>query len=195
MKIGRRSGNRQALTCSPTELHLKCPIKQTSKQIEQPITWLTGLSSLSLVVVMESPDMDDLPGALLSATAILECVETARLKDVRVAFEVDPIASMGAPLSGASAPSLEACKQFETILLSFSNSSVVVRDPVYRRRAGRTDFWSPIIRRAFPRLDARGLLALEFTHPCKPNSVHFHHHRVLIHSRPSRKRLPGPGRP
>ena len=105
-----------------------------------------------------------------SATRILQRIDSlrGRLNDVRVEFKADPLSKLGACLSGASAP-LEACKMLEAALLTFPNSPIIVRDPVRNRRAGRAKLWSPFIRRAFPRLDARGLLTFKST-PCKCGS-------------------------
>ena len=96
---------------------------------------------------------------------ILEHVNRDRLMNVRVEFKADPLANLRGPISEASA-SLEACKQLETALLTFSKAAVLVHDSVYDRRAGRAKFWSPIIRRAFPMLDDRGLLTFKLT-PCE----------------------------
>ena len=93
---------------------------------------------------------------------ILAHVNRGYLTDVRVEFKADPLANLGTHISTAGT-ALEACKQLETALLTFSNAAVLVHDPVDNRRAGRAKFWSPIIRRAFPRLDGRGLL----TTPCE----------------------------
>ena len=136
--------------------------------MEQLTTQLTSLSSLVLVISPGSDHTrieDRFSRTVRSATRIRQRVGRGRLSDVCVEFKADPLSKLGACLSGASAP-LEACKALEAALLTFPNSPIVVRDPVRNRRAGRTKLWSPFIRRAFPRLDARGLLSLKFT-PCK----------------------------
>ena len=108
---------------------------------------------------------DQLSTTIHFATTILEHVNRDRLMNVRVEFKADLLAKLGARISEASA-SLEACKQLDEALLTFPNAAVLVRDPIYNWRAGRAKFWSPIIRRAFPRLDERGLLTLNFM-PCE----------------------------
>ena len=135
-------------------------------QFKQLLTQLPPLSSLVLVISLlkglTMVDDDQLSTTIHFATTILEHVNRDRLMHVRVGFRAYPLAKLGAPLSEASAL-LKACKQLETALLTFSKAPLLVHDPVCHRRAGRAKFWSLIIRRAFARLDGRGLL----TTPCE----------------------------
>ena len=139
------------------------------EQFEQLLTQLPPLSSLVLVISLRERlimvNDDQLSTTTHLATTILEHVNRDRLMHVRVEFKADPLANLRVPISEANT-SLDACKQLETALLTFSNAAVLVHDPVDNRRVGRAKFWSPIIRRAFPRLDDRGLLTLKFT-PCE----------------------------
>ena len=100
------------------------------------------------------------------ATTLLEHVNRDRLMNVRVEFKANPLANLGASLSGASASS-EACKQLEDALLAFPEAPVLVHEPMHKRRAGRAKLWSPIIRRAFPRVNDLGLLTLVKFTPCE----------------------------
>ena len=135
--------------------------------LQQLVARLTSLCSLALVIIPDNNfgfhvREEGFSRAIRSATTILERVNRGSLTDVRVEFKADPLAQLGARLSGASAP-LEACQQLEAALLTFPNAPLLVRDPVRNRRAGRAKLWSPFIRRAFPRLDDRGLVACSFT--------------------------------
>ena len=150
---------------------------------EQLLTQLPLLSSLVLVIVLggQFRDIDDpLASTIHFATTILQHVNRDHLMDIRVEFKASPLAVLGAPLSEASA-SLDACKQLEIALLSCHNGAVLVYEPMQNRRMGRAKFWSPIIRRAFPRLDDRGLLTLKFR-PCEWKSVSRCRHERLIPS-------------
>ena len=133
--------------------------------VKQSITHLEKLASLTFVV---SPDLLNYMGTerfckVIRFTAtILERINRGCLTYVLVEFKADPLVLLGGHLvAGASAP-LQACKQLEAALLTFPNALVLVRDPTCQR-ANRAKLWPPIIRRAFPRLDDRGLLALKFT--------------------------------
>ena len=135
--------------------------------LQQLVARLTSLCSLALVIIPDNNfgfhvREEGFSRAIRSATTILERVNRGSLTDVRVEFKADPLAQLGARLSGASAP-LEACQQLEAALLTFPNAPLLVHDPVRNRRAGRAKLWSPFIRRAFPRLDDRGLVACSFT--------------------------------
>ena len=151
------------------------------EQFEQLLTQLPPLSSLVLVISLLGGlimvNDDQLSTTIHFATTILEHVNRDRLMNVRVEFKADPLANLRAPISEASA-SLEACKQLETALLTFSEAPVLVHDPVDNRRAGRAKFWFLIIRRAFPRLDDRGLLTFKLT-PCEWKLVS-RCHEILI---------------
>ena len=154
------------------------------EQFKQLLTQLLLLSSLVLVIdLLEGLTMvddDNLSTTIHFATTILEHVNRDHLMDIRVEFKASPLAVLGAPLSEASA-SLDACKQLETALLTCHNGAVLVHEPMQNRRTGRAKFWSPIIRRAFPRLDDRGLLTLKFR-PCEWKSVSRCRHERLIPS-------------
>ena len=137
------------------------------EQFEQLLTQLPPLSSLVLVIsllerLIIMVNDDQFSTTIPFATTILEHVNRDHLMNVRVEFKADSLARLGARISEASAL-LKACKQLETALLTFSKAPLLVHDPVYYRRVGRAKFWSPIIRRAFPRLADRGLL----TTPCE----------------------------
>ena len=137
---------------------------------------LPPLSSLVLVISGPLTDMNDEFAHLIRfAIMILGHINRDHLTDVRVEFTADPLANLGACISG-SGTSLEACKRLDEALLTFPNAAVLVHDPMHRRRAGRTKLWSPIIHRAFPRLDDRGLL----TTPCEWKLVSCCHHEILI---------------
>ena len=139
--------------------------------------------SLALVICLDRrligiEENDRFSRVICSAATILEHVNRGCLMHVRIEFQADPLAHLGARLSRASAR-LEACERLEEALLTFSNDSLLVRDLVRNRRLGRAKFWSPIIRRAFPKLNERGLLTLKFT-PCKWELVSHCRHEILI---------------
>ena len=147
-----------------------------------------GLSSLVLVISSSHTSMNNqLALPIHFATKILAHVNKDYLMDVRVEFKADPLAILGTHISGAGA-SLEACKQLDEALLTFPKSAVLVHDPVHNRRTGRAKFWSPIIRRAFPRMDERGLLILKFT-PCEWKLVSRCRNETLIPLMLSRKTM------
>ena len=141
-------------------------LRRLLEQLEQSLTQLPPLSSLVLVISLHRNVVDTGgPSAMMTirfATMILKHVNRDHLTDVRVEFKADTLAVLGALLSKAGAL-LDACKQLDEALLTFPKAPVLVCDPMYNWRAGRAKFWSPIIRRAFPRLDERGLL----TTPCE----------------------------
>ena len=130
---------------------------------------LSRLSSLTLMFCewdddeRKSVQIRDFPDDIRSATRFLEHVRRTSLTEVRVEFEVDPIASLGSRLSGPEAP-LEACGLLEKALLTFPNSRITVSDGKTYWRAGRPTLWSPVIRHAFPKMDEKGLLHLNFMH-------------------------------
>ena len=149
------------------------------EQLEQLLTQLPPLSSLVLVIPGSLPDMSDEFAHLIRfAITILEHIKRDHLTDVRVEFTADPLANLGACISGAGA-SLEACKRLDEALLTFPNAVVLVHDPMHRRRAGRTKLWSPIIRGAFSGLNDQGLLILRFR-PSGWTLVSCRRHEILI---------------
>ncbi|KAI1789253.1 quinon protein alcohol dehydrogenase-like superfamily [Ganoderma leucocontextum] len=132
-------------------------------------TSLSQLSSLTLVIpqcmsmLAEPQNLDRVVSqAIRGATKILERVERAHLRDVRVVFEVTSIGRLGFCLSPAGT-SWEACRALEDALLAFPLCRILLQDSPRKRRAGRKEFWAPTIRRAFPRLSERG--ALTFPRP------------------------------
>nr|VWO99150.1 Putative dna/rna non-specific endonuclease protein (EC [Ganoderma boninense] len=138
------------------------------ERLEKTISWPKQLTSLVLVVnVGAEPVMDNsnksLYQFLRGSTGVLERVEKSHLRSVRVEFNSDPISRLGSCLSHAGT-SLEACKVLEGTLLRFTNPRILVSDVVGVQRAGRADFWSSVIRRAFPTLSERGLLTINSTH-------------------------------
>ena len=105
------------------------------------------------------------PGNIRQVIKILACIERASLRDVRVVFAPEQVASLGCPLSkdhGGHATAV--CRELEEALLSFSSSRlrILFTYPLTVRRAGRVELWSSHIKRCFPRLDGGGMLTL----PC-----------------------------
>ena len=90
-------------------------------------------------------------------TKVLEHVDRTHLAYVQVDFVSDSIAGLGCPLASED---IAPCKALEDILLTFPRCRVLLQDSILIRRAGRADFWSPIIKHAFPRLNEGGLLTL-----------------------------------
>ncbi len=128
---------------------------------------LSQLSSLTLVL----PKCATMTGerhaldravyqAIHCATRILERIERAHLRDVRIIFQVAPIGRLGFCLSPAgTSREREACTALEDALLAFPLCCVLVLQGFrISRRAGRVEFWAPTIKRAFPKLTERGLL-------------------------------------
>ncbi len=122
---------------------------------------LSQLSSLQLVITGEWWRSDpDILQAICYTTRILEHVERARLSDVRVEFDLNAIANLGCCIF-KDGPSLETCRSLEDALLNFKAPGRIIARPSVRYvRAGRTQFWFPTVKRAFPRLGERGLLTL-----------------------------------
>ncbi|PIL33748.1 hypothetical protein GSI_04373 [Ganoderma sinense ZZ0214-1] len=137
-------------------------------RLEKAMRWPKQLTSLVLVVnVGAEPVMDNsnksLYQFLRGSAGILERVERSHMRDVRVEFNTDPISRLGSCLSHATT-SLEACKVLEGALLTFPDPRILVSDVVGVQRAGRADFWSSVIGRAFPTLNERGLLTINAMH-------------------------------
>ncbi|KAI1784163.1 WD40-repeat-containing domain protein [Ganoderma leucocontextum] len=144
------------------------------KRLEEATRRFSELSSLTLIVWCidwweEPNDPQSAVQYVRSSTRILKHVGRARLRDVRVEFELQPIASLGCSLSEGGS-SLEACTALEESLLTFPASQVQFHGPEFyrRRRAGRPEFWSPTITSAFPKLNERGLLTFPCTRPSDP---------------------------
>ena len=135
------------------------------ERLEIAMSQLSHLSSLTLCIPSygnsyipwEHTDND--PGIahdMRLATRILKCVRRDRLREVGVDVEMEPIAALGCCLSCGDRSS-EACRALEDALMTFPSYSIVLRDTIVDRRAGRAQFWSEIINGAFPRLKERGL--------------------------------------
>ncbi len=128
------------------------------------MSWFSRLSSLTLVLLPARYSSQAFSGGIRSATRILEHTDRACVTDVRVIFQMDAIADFGSRLSGPDAP-LEDCKLLEETLLTFTNSRILVNQAdnyICARRVGRANFWTPIIERAFPTLNEKGKLTLNF---------------------------------
>ena len=139
-----------------------------SDKLEKSMSWLARLSSLTLVFWMpliQSGNVEYFSKCLLSVIKILESVKRTGLKNVQLEFKTDPIATLGSLLSGPDPP-LKTCQLLEKALLALpkSRTGILVCDGNGCRRVGRATFWSPIIKDAFPTLNQRGLLSLNFTH-------------------------------
>lgn len=139
---------------------------------------LPKLSSLSVVISCEPfwREHDNPLGAVQHirwATAILDQVGRDRPGDLRVHFKLSTITNFGCYLSQQDGLAREACKMLEEVLLTFPVSHVQFHPPEpEQRRAGRAEFWSPIITAGFPRLNDRRLLLLP---RCKLDSVRSRH--------------------
>ncbi len=139
------------------------------ERLEESMSQLSELSSLTLVIVLQSSQEWSYHGSHRSpiqfirwTTRLLKHVpERARLKgSVRVKFELATIAVLGCPLS-LGGPSLEACTALEDAILTLPACDIqFCWSKDHWRRAGRPVFWSLTITSAFPKLNQRGLLTL-----------------------------------
>ncbi|KAI1785959.1 quinon protein alcohol dehydrogenase-like superfamily [Ganoderma leucocontextum] len=154
------------------------PSRHFSERLEKSMGGLSQL--LSLTVVISCPDYIlwgyddvgwDLSQDIRRVTSILERVSRPRLCDARAEFVLDRIAGLVSSLSRDDVL-LEACKSLEEALLTFHRCRIVFQESTFRRAAGRAEFWTPIIRRAFPRLDKRGFLTVP--------SIAFHDSKWIV---------------
>ena len=132
---------------------------------ERLVEWIDELSMLSSITLVLLFDRypwlpHDNPKTIIQhiqwATKILEYLRGRKhLRDVRVQLELWTISTLGCSLSYGG-PSLEACMALEELLLTFPASDVQFQ--YNGRRAGRVEFWSPVIKSAFPKLDEQGRL-------------------------------------
>lgn len=140
------------------------------ERLEGLLSGLSCLSTLTYVILGynweyregHERDVSDSDQILLQdihrATRILGRISSARLGDVQVVFEMDRIDSLARCISWNDAP-LEPCKQLEGVLLTFPRCSIQFRAAKVEQRGRRAEFWRRIIKRAFPKLNGRGLLA------------------------------------
>ncbi len=81
---------------------------------------------------------------------------------MQVEFQTEAIADLGLRLSGPDAP-LEDCKSLEAVLLTFSNSRIfVLGGALVHHHQRPAEFWRPVIEHAFPTLNQRGQLTVDF---------------------------------
>lgn len=100
------------------------------------------------------------------AIRIFKHVSRKYLRDVRMEFELDPLASLGTRLYWGGAPTLEACRALQEAVLTFPLHRIILRhNPIHAGRAGRAEFWSPTIKHAFQIVAERGLLTSVHSKP------------------------------
>ena len=143
-----------------------------TERLDETMHQLSQLSSLTLVILCHCRHLLERfePQASLAlrtrwAMTVLESVRRTqlKLKDVWVQFKFETLADLGCALLSGGGPASEACRALETSLLAFPQAAWSPQfcwDRNSLRRAGRSEFWFPIIASAFPQLNARGLLAL-----------------------------------
>ena len=123
---------------------------------------LPKLSSLTLAILpcpFTSKAFNHHPGSgqnqpIRRAASIFKHVVTrrVRLRTVCMPFKPRIIGTLGVGLP-CGGPSLEACVALEKALLSVPDMDVQFDwTQLDRCRAGRAEFWSPIVKAAFPRL-------------------------------------------
>ena len=140
------------------------------ERLERVLSGLSHLSSLTYVILGYNWEYRDdghirdqtLVDDIRRATRILECISRTCLRNVRVAFEMDRIDSLARCISWSDAP-LEPCKELERVLLTFPFFSVVFHATKVEHRGRRAEFWKREVKRAFPRLNERGLLVFPHT--------------------------------
>ena len=141
------------------------------ERLEKSLSQLSQLAALTLVIpcgrlLLGDHDVGSTISQDIScATKILESVSRGRLGEVWVEFEQSHLATLGRCLFWGGAL-LEMCNALEDALLSFPLCGIVFHHPVASQRTGRAKFWSPTVRRAFPRLDERRLLTFTRRMPC-----------------------------
>ena len=128
-----------------------------SERLNTSMRSLSRLASLTLVAFNVN---NRFPKLIHNCADIVESVDRICLKDVQVEFRLAYIAEVGRCVFHPG-PSLETCKRLEEGLLAIPNSRILVHDrALVHTRRGRVKFWSPFIKRAFPRMNERGLLRL-----------------------------------
>ena len=124
------------------------------------ISQLLQLSSLTFILLPHGrfpPGEQGILPDLRWVTGILERVKRAPLVGIRVELRLDTFARLGSSVFWGGVP-LEICKALENALLNFPLRHILLRLQAFKRRAGRAEFWSTAIKRAFPRLDKGGCL-------------------------------------
>ena len=134
------------------------------ERLEEWIGVLSTLSSITLRILLTKnhwlshDDTESIIEYIRCGTKILERFRGRKnLRDARVQFELPSISALGCPLSRGGS-SLEACAALEELLLAFPASNVQFQ--YSQHRAGRREFWYPVVKSAFPQLNAQGRLIL-----------------------------------
>ena len=91
-----------------------------------------------------------------------------------VHFDLQTMSTIGCPVSRGGS-SLEACTALEELLLPFPNSNIQFQRGHDQDR--RVEFWSPVVKSAFPRLDEQGRLTFLQS---KSNLIHLCHRQLTV---------------
>ena len=145
-------------------IHRGSILTSFTERLEEWIDVLSMLSSITLGILftghpwLSHDDTENIIEYIRWGTKILERFRGRKhLRDARVQFELSSISVAGYPLSRGGS-SLEACAALEELLLTFPASNVQFQ--YSQHRAGRREFWYPVVKSAFPQLNAQGRLIL-----------------------------------
>ena len=133
------------------------------ERLEKAVGQLSQVTSLTLVSScgrLPSADSDitsTISQDIRRAIQVLDCISRARLGNVQVEFELHRIANLGRSLSWGG-PALEACGALEDLLLTFPYCRIILHVLAAGSRMERLEFWSPTIKRAFPKLNEHKLI-------------------------------------
>ena len=136
-------------------------LTSSTERLKALLSRLFQLSSLTIIALSHGRVPFREHGILPDmrwATTILQCVTRAPLVDVRVEFQIDTFVRLGCPLSFGD--SLETCEALEDALINLPLRQIPLHLHVLKQRAGRIEFFSPAIKRAFPRLDKANRLTI-----------------------------------
>ena len=130
-------------------------------EVETLMGSLSGLSSLTLVIRLpekiEYSHERNIGSFIQYAHIILNSAHPSLLTNVEVEIKSGPISILGSCFSRNGA-SLEASKVLKKTLFAFPVGRILLHHAVRVHRAGRPEFWSPVIRRVLPTLNERGRL-------------------------------------
>ena len=136
-------------------------LTRSTEQLKALLSQLFQLSSLTIIALPHGNfpfrEQGILPD-ISRMTRILQCVTRAPLVDVRVELRLDTLVRLGCPLYFGNA--LETCKALEDALIDLPLRRILLHLHVFKRRAGRIEFFSPAIKRAFPRLEKANCLRI-----------------------------------
>ena len=172
----------RSLTC----LHDSSVLTAFPERLEECIGQLSMLSSISLVLPMVDVFpwfSQHTPGSvehhIKRATKILKHFRGGgRPRNVTIKFMLATISTLGCAFSRGDS-SMDPCEALEELLLTLPASNVQVHVDRSGCGAGRADFWSPVIKSAFPKLDEQGHLTFLQS---KSNVIHLYHCQLTVNN-------------